>query len=385
MSVSPFWKVICCGSFPVQIFLVQETGSRSWGNVKISIYSQLNICYILIVEHNVFGVDLKDATCIRVDLVVVAIGFFLNTSLFEGQLTIKKRGIIVNNQLQTSNSFSFDMKVYMLDILKNNIATFIHVSVLVSLVQLYSKETICMDPSETTEMEEKTQETDTWDRFSQLPDSVAHKILVLLLGTHPKDLIRMSVLSKTWFAIIASFPILNFDLGEFYKLICLKIPFDKCEDDQYVRRSFFNGLKKFEISGLPNLEKVQFAYESLKLSSKSLKTFLLYVEYDLEKLDLYTPNLLLFDYKSHSYCLPFVKRNTFLSKARMDYYPDDIDSLWFQKLRQFLDKEVKFKELMLNISLKDHIDVEELKEIESAPYELDHLELEHPEMLDHPM
>lgn len=49
----------------------------------------------------------------------------------------------------------------------------------------------------------------------------------------------MSVLSKTWFAITASFPILNFDLCEFYKLIRLKIPFDKREDDRYVRRSFF--------------------------------------------------------------------------------------------------------------------------------------------------
>nr|GEV71220.1 hypothetical protein [Tanacetum cinerariifolium] len=58
-------------------------------------------------------------------------------------------------------------------------------------------ETICMDPSEATEMEEKTQEIDTGDRFSQLPDSVAHNILVLLLNAHPKDLIQMSVLSKT--------------------------------------------------------------------------------------------------------------------------------------------------------------------------------------------
>ncbi|PWA61256.1 monodehydroascorbate reductase 4 [Artemisia annua] len=51
-------------------------------------------------EGKVFGVDLKDGTCIPADLVVVAIGFFLNPSLFEGQLTIEKRGIIVNNQLK---------------------------------------------------------------------------------------------------------------------------------------------------------------------------------------------------------------------------------------------------------------------------------------------
>ncbi|GJR73109.1 F-box domain containing protein [Tanacetum coccineum] len=97
-----------------------------------------------------------------------------------------------------------------------------------------------MDPSETTEMEEKTQEIDTGDRISQLPDSVAHNILVLLLNTHPKDLIQMCVLSKTWFDITASFLILNFNLGD-YEVICPKIPFDKREDDRY------KGVQVFEI------------------------------------------------------------------------------------------------------------------------------------------
>ncbi|KAI7732741.1 hypothetical protein M8C21_007654, partial [Ambrosia artemisiifolia] len=51
------------------------------------------------------------------------------------------------------------------------------------------------------------------DRISQLPDSVVHHILSFV-NTRP-DLVRMSVLSKTWFHLTASFPILNFNIRKF--------------------------------------------------------------------------------------------------------------------------------------------------------------------------
>ncbi|KAI7734679.1 hypothetical protein M8C21_009097, partial [Ambrosia artemisiifolia] len=51
------------------------------------------------------------------------------------------------------------------------------------------------------------------DRISQLPESVVHHILSFLKT--PAHLVRMSVLSKTWFHLTASFPILDFSIGDF--------------------------------------------------------------------------------------------------------------------------------------------------------------------------
>ncbi|GKB75313.1 F-box domain containing protein [Tanacetum coccineum] len=56
-------------------------------------------------------------------------------------------------------------------------------------------------------MEENT--IDTADRISLLPEFIVHQILSNLLD-FPEALIRMSVLSKDWFALTASFPILDF-------------------------------------------------------------------------------------------------------------------------------------------------------------------------------
>nr|GFA90222.1 F-box domain, leucine-rich repeat domain, L domain-like protein [Tanacetum cinerariifolium] len=56
-------------------------------------------------------------------------------------------------------------------------------------------------------MEENT--TDTVDRISFLPEFIVHQILSNLLD-FPEALVRMSVLSKDWFALTASFPILDF-------------------------------------------------------------------------------------------------------------------------------------------------------------------------------
>lgn len=52
----------------------------------------------------VTAVNLKDGTCVPANLVVVGIGIRPNTSLFEGQLSIEKGGIKVNERMQTSNS-----------------------------------------------------------------------------------------------------------------------------------------------------------------------------------------------------------------------------------------------------------------------------------------
>ncbi|KAJ0771573.1 putative F-box domain, leucine-rich repeat domain superfamily, F-box-like domain superfamily [Helianthus annuus] len=55
------------------------------------------------------------------------------------------------------------------------------------------------------------------DRISQLPDSIVHHILSLLNGlqTRPAKLVRLSILSKRWFDIITSFPVLDFYIYNF--------------------------------------------------------------------------------------------------------------------------------------------------------------------------
>ncbi|MFS7899275.1 putative F-box domain, leucine-rich repeat domain superfamily, F-box-like domain superfamily [Helianthus anomalus] len=55
------------------------------------------------------------------------------------------------------------------------------------------------------------------DRISQLPDSIVHRILSLLNGlqTRPAELVRLSILSKRWFDIITSFPVLDFYIYNF--------------------------------------------------------------------------------------------------------------------------------------------------------------------------
>lgn len=116
----------------------------------------------------------------------------------------------------------------------------------------------------------------------------------------------------------------------------------------------------------------------LKLSSHSLRTFALHTDCDLEDIDISTPNLLLFNYKAYSDNPGPLVTNSVHSKARMECCPEDsINTLWFQKLRHFLDKKIRFKELQLYISaFSGHIDVELLKVIQSPPYELEQIELE---------
>lgn len=60
---------------------------------------------------------------------------------------------------------------------------------------------------------------DTTDRISQLPESILHHILAISYSDSPKLLVRMSVVSKYWFSLTASFPILDFDIGKFNRSI----------------------------------------------------------------------------------------------------------------------------------------------------------------------
>ncbi|XP_076903621.1 F-box/LRR-repeat protein 25-like [Bidens hawaiensis] len=55
------------------------------------------------------------------------------------------------------------------------------------------------------------------DRISHLPDFIVHHILSFLNTRYdlPKELVRMSVLSKTWFHLTATFPILDFNIHYF--------------------------------------------------------------------------------------------------------------------------------------------------------------------------
>ncbi|GJS31043.1 gypsy type transposase, partial [Tanacetum coccineum] len=112
---------------------------------------------------------------------------------------------------------------------------------------------------------------------------------------------------------------------------------------------------------------------SLSLSNPSLRKVVLHVRCDLENIDINSRNLLLFTYLG--YADPY-ERDAPESKSRMNCCPgNDVDTLWFQKLRRFLDKTNRFNDLMLIISVGS-INIEQLKLIHSLPYELEHVELE---------
>ncbi|GKB80961.1 F-box domain containing protein, partial [Tanacetum coccineum] len=117
--------------------------------------------------------------------------------------------------------------------------------------------------------------------------------------------------------------------------------------------------------------------KTLKLSSHSVRKFVLCSNCDLEDIDMNTPNLLLFNYEGSSHISDPLVGNAAPSKARMECYPDKaVDTIWFEKLRRFLDRStIGFKELKLCISAV-LIDVEELKVIQPLPFKLGHVELE---------
>ncbi|KAF5798479.1 putative leucine-rich repeat domain superfamily, F-box-like domain superfamily [Helianthus annuus] len=117
-----------------------------------------------------------------------------------------------------------------------------------------------------------------------------------------------------------------------------------------------NGFTNF-VSNFPFVENLYLAInykcKNVKLSSHSLRTFMLHSVCDLEEIEFNTPNLALFGYPCNYGSLwPMVRRSTHL-KACMQCYPDDgTDALWFLKLRLFLDKKNGFKVLNLYIQAK---------------------------------
>ncbi|PWA62640.1 F-box domain, Leucine-rich repeat domain, L domain-like protein [Artemisia annua] len=94
---------------------------------------------------------------------------------------------------------------------------------------------------------------------------------------------------------------------------------------------------------------------------------------DTERIDINTPNLLSFSYSDWPHVF---EKNSLPLKACMDcYIMADVDTLWFQKLRRFLDKTNTFKNLKLQISMDSTAD-SALKLIRSPPYQLEHVELD---------
>ncbi|KAF5798544.1 putative leucine-rich repeat domain superfamily, F-box-like domain superfamily [Helianthus annuus] len=124
---------------------------------------------------------------------------------------------------------------------------------------------------------------------------------------------------------------------------------------------------------------------TLKLSSHSLRKLVIDSEFDLEEIELSTPNLGLFIYSNP---LSFWVKAMHLPhlEACMRCHTDgSLDTLWLQKLRLFLDKKNGFKALNLYIHTKrvcffdqivhKFIVLGKLKVNELAPYELEHIEL----------
>ncbi|PWA53307.1 F-box domain, Leucine-rich repeat domain, L domain-like protein [Artemisia annua] len=118
---------------------------------------------------------------------------------------------------------------------------------------------------------------------------------------------------------------------------------------------------------------------NLKLSNHFLflRILQLPLDYDLEEIDLNAPNLHFFEYSDRICSRNFAKllrKDSSVAKRCMKCHTQSY--LDFQKLRHFLDKNSTFKVLELDINLK-LVDVEELKLIQSPPYKLEHVELEH--------
>lgn len=86
-------------------------------------------------------------------------------------------------------------------------------------------------------MENIIDTTDT-DQISELPECIIHEILSFFYS--PTDLVRMSVLSKRWFALTASFPIINLNLDAIISLLHAPgVPFDTLQNSEYIRDMFY--------------------------------------------------------------------------------------------------------------------------------------------------
>ncbi|PWA95537.1 F-box domain, Leucine-rich repeat domain, L domain-like protein [Artemisia annua] len=129
------------------------------------------------------------------------------------------------------------------------------------------------------------------------------------------------------------------------------------------------------LSSLPVLRMLTLSipdqYNTLKLSSLSLRYLEIHTECDLEMIDINTPNLRLFRYIDK---FADLESDFPESKASMECYPMN-NTLWFQKLKRFLDKTNRFKFLKLHLPKDFSIDVDQPRVIQSPTYDLDHVEL----------
>ncbi|PWA39464.1 F-box domain, Leucine-rich repeat domain, L domain-like protein [Artemisia annua] len=90
----------------------------------------------------------------------------------------------------------------------------------------------------------------------------------------------------------------------------------------------------------------------LTLSSHSLRTFMLNSECDLGNIDLNAPNLLLFGFTDNLHFHSPMGSFSIPSKPCMEWDHNTlVEDNWFKKLRQFLDKKLRFKELKLHINV----------------------------------
>ncbi|PWA54420.1 F-box domain, Leucine-rich repeat domain, L domain-like protein [Artemisia annua] len=155
----------------------------------------------------------------------------------------------------------------------------------------------------------------------------------------------------------------------------------------YLDGSFFPtsiGFSEF-FNNFPFIENLSLSLHgqcnSLVVSSPSLRKFVLYDECDLEEIDINTPNLILFSYANEcNFRNPckFKKIDLGELNARMEcHIINGVDSLWFKKLRQFLESANRFKVLKLDNSFlgKISVDFNQLKVTGLLPYELEHVEL----------
>ncbi|KAI7756805.1 hypothetical protein M8C21_014476, partial [Ambrosia artemisiifolia] len=152
-----------------------------------------------------------------------------------------------------------------------------------------------------------------------------------------------------------------------------------------------NGFTDF-LSKFPFIEKLclvtNYECNKLKFSSTSLRALVLDSNCDLEEIEFSAPNLVSFSYSCDSDALVSIVmdkqwpllRDSAQLKACMRCYPEgDIDALWFQKLRRFLNKKNGFKVLNLYIravNSQSFTELEKLKAVEVPPYELEHVELQ---------
>nr|XP_043637526.1 putative F-box/LRR-repeat protein At5g02930 [Erigeron canadensis] len=126
--------------------------------------------------------------------------------------------------------------------------------------------------------------------------------------------------------------------------------------------------------------------EKWRLSVPSLRSLALQSDCDLDEIDIYAPNLHLFEYSG--YCnfygqkrlsTPFKKEDSAHATAFMGDFESFlyVDSIWFKKLRFFLGKYQGIEVLKLRIGVNEEgINAYQLMEIKSQPYDLKHLQVE---------